>query len=525
MNRLKNNIKNILPCTVYGGLCGLLCGALIFFFKYAAGRAEVLSRYIYRTAKGEPLLIALIFAALAVLVLVTLIIHRLIPESKGGGIPRSEGVLRGLLPFKWLRTFIGTLLGSMISFLCGLPLGCEGPSVLIGTSVGGMCVSGSKNKSAWNRYVMTGGAGAGFAVATGAPLSGILFALEEIHKRFTPMLVLTVSVSVVSATYVNRVLCELFGISPTLFDIEPLGRFDLSGIPYLILLGILVAVAVAIYDGSIAALIRFTSKYKRYLTAPVKIGFVFLITGVLGFVFADGIYNGHHAVDSVIEHQQGALFILALLAVRFVLMLLCTDSGVTGGTFIPTLAIGALVSALISRLAMLLGMPAELNVALILLGMCAFIGGTLRAPLTACVLFVELSGQFSDIFYVAFAVFTVNAITELIHLTPFYDKALESMVEAQNSGREASLAHFTAKISPKAFVVGKTVRDVMWPSATVVVSIKREDESSDDSVNDGEKKLCVGDTLVLRSRYYDEDDIVSQLKGLLGKDSDIHKMA
>ena len=100
--------------------------------------------------------------------------------------------------------------------------------MLMGTSVGRMCGNISKNKTTWNRYIMTGGAGAGFAVATGAPLSGILFALEEIHKRFTPMLVIAVSMSVLSATYINELLCSQFGISASLFHIESISGFELT---------------------------------------------------------------------------------------------------------------------------------------------------------------------------------------------------------------------------------------------------------------------------------------------------------
>ena len=136
--------------------------------------------------------------------------------------------MRGVLPFKWFETLVGTLFGSFISFFAGLPLGSEGPAVLIGTSIEGMCDGISRSKSAWGRYIMTGGAGAGFAVATGAPLTAMLFTLEEIHKKFTQMLVLIVSASVFSATYVNRFLCELFDVRYTLFEMDNLSEFSLS---------------------------------------------------------------------------------------------------------------------------------------------------------------------------------------------------------------------------------------------------------------------------------------------------------
>ena len=144
-------------------------------------------------------------------------------------------------------------------------------------------------------------------------------------------------------------------------------------------------------------------------------------------------------------------------------MLFVTDSGVTGGIFIPTLAIGAAFAALVSKLLLLMGMNEGLFATTVFLGMCAFIGGTLRAPLTASVLFVELSGQFTGLFYIAVAVFVVSLVTELFNQTPFYDKALEEMTEAHHHGKQMKISRFTLIVSPGDFVVGKSVRDIMWP--------------------------------------------------------------
>ena len=71
-------------------------------------------------------------------------VHKKIPETKGGGIPKSEGVLRGTLKFRSFLTLIGTFFGSMISYFAGVPVGTEGPSVLIGTSVGDLCNKATK---------------------------------------------------------------------------------------------------------------------------------------------------------------------------------------------------------------------------------------------------------------------------------------------------------------------------------------------------------------------------------------------
>ena len=514
----KEYLSNSIPCVCYGLLTGLFTGAVIFLFKLLAKHAEEWSRSIYSAAKGSVPAMLAVFLGLAVLAFLMSRIHKVAPECKGGGIPRSEGILRGILPFRWLRTLLGTFFGSLLSFFAGLPVGSEGPAVLIGTSLGSMSNRISKKQDATGRYVMTGGAGAGFAVATGAPLSGILFALEEIHKRFSPMLVLTVSMAVLSATGTNYLLCDLFKMNPSLFTFATLPVFELVHIGYLLLLGVLIALAVALFDASILWFRHFTGLSKKAGKVPVKLLVTFLLTGVLGFFLADGAYSGHHLIVHIVEHDMGFLLLLALFVIRLLMMLLITDSGATGGIFIPTLAIGALAAALITKLLILFGMPAELSTIVILLGMCAFIGGTLRAPLTASVLFIELTGQFTGLFYVALVVFLVSLITELLKQTPFYDKALEEMTEAHHHGKQMKISRFTLIVSKNDFVVGKAIRDIMWPHSSIIESISHTGSDILEEMDDGEQHLYVGDRVTIRAAYYDKEEIVKLLHGLAGDD-------
>lgn len=522
--RHKEYLMNVLPCAGYGILCGALTGGMIFLFRLVAKYLENLSRLLYGMAKEAWWSVGLVFAALLVFAVAMLLLHHKIPEVQGGGIPRSEGILRGALSFRGLKTLFGTWLGSMMSFLCGLPLGSEGPAVLIGTAMGSLCVGRSGRYSAWSRYVMSGGAGAGFAVATGAPLSGMLFVWEEIHKRFTPMLVMTVSLSVLSGTYVNRLLCALFDVDAQLFSLEPLAEFQLSHVGYLLLLGLLVALAVGLFDASIARFRSLTKRFAKIFTKPVKLITVFLLVGICGFVFSEGIYSGHHMIVEILTDTKTVGFLLLLFIMRLLMMLLMTDSGATGGIFIPTLAIGAVLGALVAKLLVVIGMPEELFGTAVMLGMCAFLGGTLRAPLTACVLFVELTGQLVGLFYVAIAVFTVNLIVSLLNQKPFYDCVLDDMEKVQNADKHPQLAYFEMKVSRGAFVIGKTVRDIMWPSSSVVVSVKRKDRQVQDMDHDGEKKLYEGDTVCLRAKFYDEDEIRQLLGGLVGTDEEIRRL-
>lgn len=516
----KTYLINIFPCAGYGLLTGVLTGGTIFLFKLLAKHAEELSRSLYTLAKGSLLTTLLVFVVLIALAFLMSRIHKAAPECKGGGIPRSEGILRGILPFRWLRTLLGTFFGSLLSFFAGLPVGSEGPAVLIGTSIG--CMSGrlSKKQVAWNRHVMTGGAAAGFAVATGAPLSGILFALEEIHKRFSPTLVLTVSMSVLSAFATNQLLCNAFHMSSALFELAPLPSFEIAHAGYLLLLGVLIALAVALFDGSILLFRRFTGLSKKAGSIPVKLIAAFTLAGILGLFLSEGAYSGHHLILHILEHDMSFFLLLALFVIRLLMMLLITDSGATGGIFIPTLAIGALAAALIAKLLVLFGMPAELSTTVIFLGMCAFIGGTLRAPLTASVLFLELTGQFTGLFYVALVVFVVSLLTEAFNQTPFYDKALEEMTKVQHHGKEMKISNFTLTVSQNAFVVGKAVRDVMWPHASVIMSITYG-SNHQVQMDDGEQRLYPDDKVTIRAGYYDETEILQLLQGLVGTEHTI----
>ena len=519
--RYKDYLKNIFPCLGYGLLCGFLVGCILFLFKFVAKMLEENSRYVYGFVREHWILIPVLLFGLVSSALAMYVLHKKIPEVKGGGIPRSEGILRGVLPFKWLKTLLGTFFGSMISFFVGLPLGSEGPAVLIGTSVGGMCDNLSKSKSAWGRCIMTGGAGAGFAVATGAPLSAILFTLEEIHKRFTPMLMLTVSISVLSASFVNSCFCEMFSISPRLFELRALPTFELYHALYIIAFGILIALAVGFFDATVEWFYKITRKVSGRFSHLVKLIIFFVLTGILGLTFEGGAYSGHGVIESVMVRSESLGLLFLLLVVRLIMMLLATNSAATGGIFVPALAIGALFSAFFANLMVIIGLSEVYFTTAVLLGMCAFLGGTLRAPITALIFFVEITGNASNILYAALAVFTVNFIVEMYDEKPFYDRVLSSMEKAEHKDKTLTVKYFCIKVSKGAFVIGKPVRDILWPHASVIVSITRDGHEFSDTDNDGEKLLYEGDSIIIRARCYDEEEIKDHLYDLMGRDHEI----
>ena len=171
-NGLKYLKQTLLPLVVFSLVTGVLTGAVIFLFKIASTAVIGLSEGIYALARQNLLIAPLIIVGAGLVGLLSALILKLIPECRGGGIPSAIGALRGQVPIKNILSLPFVFFASLLTYLGGVPLGTEGPAVQMGTLVGWTTskVIGKKTP-AWHRYTMTGGACAGFAAATGAPLT------------------------------------------------------------------------------------------------------------------------------------------------------------------------------------------------------------------------------------------------------------------------------------------------------------------------------------------------------------------
>ena len=318
--KYKEYLAHTIPFIGHGLVTGVVVGITIFFFKLIAEKLEEISHHLYEGAKGNPLQIVLIFAGLILIATAMYFLHKKFPEVKGGGIPRSEGILRGILILRWLPTLFGTLIGSLMSFFSGIPLGSEGPSVLIGTSVA-HGLNPQKHGEATNREIMTGGACAGFAVATGSPLTAILFVLEEVHRRITPSLLLISSSAALAATGVNYLLCEIFEINPILFGVGAVVELQLPQIGYILLLALIVAVAVNVFDIAVLCSQKFMEAHGSKFHPYARLLFVFLLTGVVGIFFPEALFGGRGIILGVLSGEKALYVILLLLA----LLLLCSS--------------------------------------------------------------------------------------------------------------------------------------------------------------------------------------------------------
>lgn len=520
----KGYFKNVfLPVLVYGALTGLVVGTGVYLFKWVAEWLTEKSAEIYHYAQTHwPIAIAVV-AGVALLALVEYFVQRWSPETAGGGIPRAEGVLRGLLTFRWLRTGIAVVINSWISFFAGLPLGSEGPSVLLGTAIGGGTCKLPFSHNSWDRYIMTGGACAGFAVATAAPVTGILFALEEAHKRFTPMIFLMAMSSVLFGVTAGNLWALAFGShGGALFAVPHIAEtLPIANIWVPLLLGLAVAAVAIGYNHLVFWIGKFYDTRLKRVPQWARLLVVFVLTAVVGLL-AFGDFDGTDVLFGggglIVRLASIGSFtwklVFVLLVVRLLLIAFSTGSGATGGVFIPMLSIGALLGALLGHAFVAMGMEETYYPLVVMISMSAFMGATTRAPLTALVFLLESTWSFSNLFYAAITVFVSYFLCELFKVEPLYDVLLERMIHKQNKGKQPVIVKLVYTVQKGAFAVGKSVRDVLWPANTKVSEILSGSVAAMD--DDGERKMHIGDTLTVITQTYDQAATEAELQEILG---------
>ncbi len=519
LKKILSYLKNIiLPCIVFSFITGTLSAIVILAFKWLATEVIKLSselfNYLRQNHNAVPIAVVIAFIP----AIINRILHKLEPQSKGGGIANAIAFTRGLVTFKWLRTMLFTLISSLFTFFIGTPLGNEGPSVLSGACIGKGVVNifGKKNL-AWERYAITGGACAGFAVATNAPVSGVLFAIEEAHHRISPMITLVAGTTVIFALIASNLLAPVLGINLDLFHgLNPI-TLNLHEMWIPALIGVLCGFLSVLFIKTFELLFNFLRKLLKRFPISVKMFFVFAVSIILGCVSPLFIGTGHNIIDQLLVTHYPITILLIAILIRTVLIGFAKNSGVTGGTFIPVLALGAIFSSLIARLLLHFDFISnDYYEVIILLGMCACFAGMTRTPLTAVMFAIEALALQNNILGVLFAVIICYMITELFNTPTVNDLSMESQVEEFNHGKTIHLIDTFVTAKPHSFAINKAIRDILWPNNTFILSIKHAKNSP--TVDEhGENLIKEGDVLHVRYSTYDTEEHKRQLLAIVGE--------
>ena len=492
-NRL-SHIKNLLlPCLVFSVITGVCSALLITAFKLAVETVIALSTAVYGAVRVKPIFIPVLALSTALIGIGARFLLTLSHSCRGGGIPTSITAIRGIVNFKWIKSIIILPISALLTFLCGIPLGTEGPCVQMGTAIGDGVVNclAAKSQKGWRRYIMTGGAAAGFSVATSAPISAIIFSMEELHKHFSPMLLTVASISVASGQATAQLLSHIGIGSDVLFNIHKLASLDSRLLFIPIIVGIISGVCAIFFtrlyniiDDFMHSILK---KHSRKLVFPI----LFACICVIGVFFADVLGTGHGLTEQLFEAKNVWYVLILVFLVRMLLMMLSNTAGVTGGIFLPTVAFGAIIGALCAE------------------AMTAF--GIIGSE--HYVFAIEALGGINNVLPIIIATTSALLVAEISGLEDFTDTLIESKIRSINKGQTPVVIEIPLTVSKDSFVEGKELRDILWPNACVIVSFDRSPE------NKGKLGIAKGDVITVHYKTYHPEITAEELKILVGEQS------
>ena len=475
-----------------GLLIGGIAGFVVLLYRMALEYAGSGLTYILDFAKGHPARMAGWFA---VLVILSRVVGKLVtfePMISGSGIPQLEGEMVGKLTEKWWRVLPAKFLGGFLCIFGGLALGREGPSIQLGAMVGQAVSRGLFRGRTEEKYLLTCGASAGLAAAFHAPLAGVMFSLEEVHKSFSASVLVSAMTSALTADF----LCSVVTGRETVFQFDILHVLPPEHYGLILGLGVILGVFGAFYNW-------FTLKAQELfqkasgLSQWQKLLIPFLLAGILGFTAPELLGTGHGLIEELTHGQMALGTILFLLVGRFLFSAVSFGSGAPGGIFFPLLVIGGLTGGAYAGAAVqFLGMdPVYIN-NFVLLAMAGYFAAIVRAPLTGIILIFEMTGSLSQMLSLAIVSVTAYVAATFLRAKPIYESLLDRLLKRQGQKGDSVCGRkiLTEFVVEKASLLdGIEIKEADWPENCLLVTVKR---GAEEIIPRGKTRLQVGDVVV-----------------------------
>ena len=353
------------------------------------------------------------------------LIVRWMPIAAGSGIQHVEAVFGGDFRPPLLRLLPAKFFGGLLAIGSGLVLGREGPTVHMGAAIGAEAGRRARLPDSEVRMLQTALGGAGLAVAFNAPIGGALFTLEEVTKSFRLQTVLATILAAATAVGCSRLV---LGDHPD-FSVEPLNSPALALLPVFILFGVLTGGLGAFYNRLVLGFLDGVRRLPRIPTVA-KATLIGVVIGTVMIVDPLAVGGGDVLTQLIVGGHSIALpLLVGYLAVRMIAGPLSYAAAVPGGLFAPLLAVGALWGVLFVAAFNTLwpGNETSLAVPMAIVGMAAFFGATVRAPLTGIVIVIEMTAATSVTVPMLAATGAAVLAAELTRTPPIYDSLRERM--------------------------------------------------------------------------------------------------
>jgi H+/Cl- antiporter ClcA len=405
-------------------LGGIAVGAVAVALAILSDWAQLAFAALLAKSRYASLLITPLGFALSVF-----LTSRFFPNSQGSGIPQAiaarqltDQLARGRLVS--IRIAIGKVLLTLLGLLCGASAGREGPTVQVGASI--MFALGRMSPRRQPGLILAGAA-AGVAAAFNTPLAGIVFGIEEMSREFEVRTSGLIIGAVIAAGLTSLALVgnySYFGSSATMLR----HGSDWLAVP---LCGLVGGLAGGLFSRVVIAMARGlpTAPGRLIKRHPIPFALVCgLGVALCGLVSGDMIYGtGYAQVKAALDSGTPLPWHFSLL--KLIATAFSAISGIPGGIFSPSLAVGAGLGSDVAQL-----FPTAPLGAVMLLGMVSYFAGVVQAPITAFVIVTEMSDNHAMVVPLMAAALIAYATSRLVCHEGIYHALAKGFLRVSSDG-------------------------------------------------------------------------------------------
>jgi H+/Cl- antiporter ClcA len=354
------------------------------------------------------------------------------PGIAGSGVPQTiaalnENSAKKKSHFLSLHLVVGKVMLNLASIAVGASLGREGPTVQIGAAIMHFFYGrGPFRTPEQRRILIVAGGAAGIAAAFNTPLAGIMFAIEELSRKHVFNANSSTLITVVGAGLISLFLLgnyTYFGASTTSLDWK-------TGALALPVCGLIGGLAGGMFSRAVLSLSALAGRRVR---RPVAFAALCGVAVALVGLLTDGVVlgTGYESTQRTLA-DEGVLPWYFGIA-KLVATLLSVLSGIPGGLFAPSLAVGAGIGDNVAAL-----LPAVApHSAIVLLVMAAYLSGVTREPLTSFVIMMEMTGSHHMLLPLMTATLVANGMSKIVCPMPLYQALAERFLPPQANNRAA----------------------------------------------------------------------------------------